>query len=117
MAKQKIDFESFSVTTDNNGPGFVIVLSAPGDTFFVLTRLYAVPVKSLRKFHCVLKESGFIPRVPYEAVCKKNKPQFIKILLRRKTVKKDLKYFVQALVQSRVLESVVVCDMTSQWSM
>lgn len=114
MAKRKIDFESFSQTTDIAGPGFTIVLSAPGDMFFILTRLYAVPAPALRKFHVVLKESGFIKRVPYEADCQKGKPHFIKIMLPRKTVKKDLKFFVQTLVQSHVLESVVVCDMTNQ---
>jgi len=114
VAKHKIDFESFSQTTDRVGPGFTIVLSVPGDKFLVITRLYAVPAPALRKFHAVLKESGFLKRVPYEADYQKGKPHFIKILLSRKTVKKDLKFFVQTLVQSHVLESVVVCDMTNQ---
>lgn len=114
MAKQKIDFESFGQTGDKVSPGFMIVLSAPGDMFFILTRLYAVPASTLKKFHSTLKESGFLARVPYEADCKKNKPHFLKIILSRRTVKKDLEFFIQALVKNDVLESVVVCDMTNQ---
>lgn len=114
MAKRKIDFESFSLLSDNQGMGFVMVFPAADDGFMVVTRLYAVPAASLNRFTRVLTEAGFIARVPYEAECQKNKPHFLKVLLSRKTVKKELKFFIQALVQSRVLESVVVVDMTKQ---
>lgn len=114
MATQKIDFESFSNMSERTGRGFMVVFSFQDDWFLVVTRLYAVPISALKKFHDTLMESGLISRVPYNAECRKNKPHFLTIMLPRKTVKKDLEFFIQTLVQSRVLESVVVCDMTNQ---
>lgn len=84
----------------------------PGGQFLVVVRLYSVSVVALGRMFRLLESSGFVSRNPYEAECQKNKPHFIKFRLTRSMAEYDLGLFVECLTQSRVVNSIIICDMT-----
>lgn len=112
MSKRKLDFEQFTRLRDDGGSAVATVTAESNNRFLVVVRIYSVPVATLSRMFCLLESSGFISRNPYEAECEKNKPHFIKFMLERRTAERELGLFVECITQSRVVNSIIVCDMT-----